>query len=184
MGRPSNRAERRAQILRAFATVLADHGYAGATIAAVATEAGVAPGLMHHHFESKQEMLDALLRDLIARFRARVHVYEGREDSLLAYADGALKLDARADVTAARCWVGLFAEAVRSPSLFRRVRTLLDAEIETIRRRSAGRLSDREAGAVLAFIVGSLVVGAFAPKKTAGFAAPACRRLVGALMAS
>ena len=44
MGRPSNRAERRAQILAAFATVLADHGYAGATITAVANEAGLTPG--------------------------------------------------------------------------------------------------------------------------------------------
>jgi hypothetical protein len=95
--------------------------------------------------------------------------------------DGALKLDERADVTAARCWVGLFAEAVRSPSLFRRVRALIDAELGAIRRRSGGRLSDHDAGAVLAFIIGALVLGAFAPKKTAGFAAPGLRRLIGAL---
>lgn len=184
MGRPSNRSERRTQILRAFATVLADHGYAGATIAAVATEAGVAPGLMHHHFKNKQEMLDALLRDLISGFRARVHAYEEREDPLVAYADGALKLDERADVTASRCWVGLFAEAIRSPSLFRQVRGLIDIEIGTIRHRSGGRLSDHDAGAVLAFIIGALVVGAFAPKKTAGFAAPGLRKLIGALAQS
>jgi hypothetical protein len=48
-------------------------------------------------------------------------------------------------------------------------------------RRSAGRLSDHDAGAILAFIIGALVVGAFAPKKTAGFAAPALRKLVDAL---
>jgi TetR/AcrR family transcriptional repressor of bet genes len=181
MGRPSNRTERRAQILRAFATVLADHGYAGATITAVATEAGMAPGLMHHHFNSKQEMLEALLGNLVAGFRARVHTYEDREDPLLAYADGALKLDERADVTAARCWVGVFAEAIRSPSLFRQVRRLIDTEIGTIRHRSGGHLSDHDAGAVLAFIIGALVLGAFAPQKTAGFAAPGLRTLVGAL---
>jgi TetR/AcrR family transcriptional repressor of bet genes len=184
MGRPSNRIERRAQILRAFATVLADHGYAGATIAAVATEAGLAPGIMHHHFKNKQEMLEALLRDLVSGFRARVQTYEEREDPLLAYTDGALKLDERADVTAARCWVGLFAEAVRSPSLFRQVRRLIDAEIGTIRHRSGGRLSDHDAGAVLAFIIGALVVGAIAPNKTAGFAAPGLRKLVGVLTQS
>jgi TetR/AcrR family transcriptional repressor of bet genes len=181
MGRPSNRAERRAHILRAFAVVLADHGYAGATIAAVAAQAGMAPGLLHHHFKNKQEMLEALLRDLISGFRTRVAIYEEREDPLLAYGDGALKLDERADVVAARCWVGLFAEAVRSPVLFRRTRALIDSEIDTIRYRSAGRLSGQEAGAVLAFIVGALVVGAFAPKKTAGFAAPGLRKLVAAM---
>ena len=29
---------------------------------------------------------------------------------------------------AARCWVGLFAEAVRNPALFKRMRNLIDAE--------------------------------------------------------
>lgn len=181
MGRPSNRAERRAQILAAFATVLADHGYAGATITAVANEAGLTPGLLHHHFSSKQEMLEALLKDLVSRFRARVHHYECDEDPLLAYVDGALKLDERADITAARCWVGLFAEAIRGPTLFRQMRRLIDAEIGTIRQRSGDTLTDQEAGAVLAFIIGALVVGAFAPRKTAGFAAPGLRKLVTAM---
>ena len=181
MGRPSNRNERRAQILRAFASVLADHGYAGATIAAVAGAADMAPGLLHHHFKNKQEMLEALLRELISGFRDRIRAYEESSDPLLAYVDGALKLDERADVTAARCWVGLFAEAVRSPSLFRKVRALIDAEIGTIRHRSGGRLSDHDAGVVLAFIIGALMMGAFAPKKTAGFAAPGLRNLVRAL---
>lgn len=181
MGRPSNRSERRAEILRAFAHVLADHGYAGATMGAVAAEAGVAAGLLHHHFENKQEMLEALLHDLLHRFRARVNAYDERADPLIAYVDGALKLDGQADVIAAKCWVGVFAEAVRNPHLFGKVRSLIDAEIGAIRLRARGRLSDRDAGAVLAFIVGALVVGAFAPKKTAGFAAPSLRRFVRAL---
>ena len=42
-------------------------------------------------------------------------------------------------------------------------------------------LSERDSGAVLAFIVGALVFGAFAPRKTAGFAAPSLRALAAAL---
>jgi hypothetical protein len=34
---------------------------------------------------------------------------------------------------------------------------------------------------VLAFVVGSLVLGAFAPRKTAGFAAPALAKLIASL---
>ena len=79
--------------------------------------------------------------------------------------------------------MGLFAEAVRNPSLFRHVRRLLDTEIGAIRQRSGGRFSDQDAGAVLAFVIGALVLGAFAPRKTAGFAAPALRALVAALEA-
>lgn len=180
MGRPSNREQRRHEILAAFARVLADHGFAGATIAAVANEAGVTPGLVHYHFDSKAELLDALVSQLIGAFRARVHEREGEGDPLLAYGDAALALDERADQAAARCWVGVFAEALRDPTLFRRVRRLIDTEIVAIQRRSESRFDDREAGAVLAFVIGSLVVGAFAPQKTAGFAAPGFRRLVDA----
>ena len=175
MGRTSNRAERRTQILAAFARVLASHGYAGATVAAVAAEAGVAPGLVHHHFDSKGELLSALLKELVAAFRRRVSERAG--DGLLAYVDAAVALDDRADVGAARCWVGVLAEAVRDPALFKQVRRLIDAEIAALQR-SADRLSPRDAGALLAFILGSLVLGAFAPQKVAGFAAPGARRLI------
>jgi TetR/AcrR family transcriptional regulator, transcriptional repressor of bet genes len=178
MGRPSNRELKRAEILQAFARVLADHGYAGATIAAIALEAGIAPGLVHHHFDDKAELLRGLVNDLVSKFRRRVHHYEASTDSLLAYVDGALKLDERADLVAAKCWVGVFAEAVRNPSLFKHMRSLLDAEISNIQHRSRGRLSAEEAGSVLAFIIGALVLGAFAPRKTAGFAAPGLRQLV------
>lgn len=39
-----------------------------------------------------------------------------------------------------------------------------------------------DAGAVLAFVVGALVLGAFAPRKTAGFASPASRVILAALL--
>lgn len=171
------RKERRAHIVGAFAQVVAEHGYAGATIAAVAARAGVAPGLVHHHFADKDDLLETLLASLVSRFRERIEAQKQR-DPLMAYIDAALALDERADVTAARCWVGVFAEAVRSPSLFKQVRRLIDAEIASIDRRSDHRLSTHGASAVLAFVVGSLVVGAFAPAKTAGFAAPELKRFV------
>ena len=183
MGRPSKRAERRRQILNAFAGVLADHGYAGATIAAVADAAGIAPGLIHHHFDDKAELLSALLAELSARFRSRTQSQGTASDELSAYADAALKLDARADVTAAKCWVGLFAEGVRDPSLFQALRRLIDSELAAIQARSENLLSSQAAGAILAYVIGALVLGAFAPKKTAGFAAPGLHKLIAALRA-
>lgn len=188
MGRPSKRGERRAHITAAFARVLADHGYSGATIAAVAAEAGVAPGLVHHHFADKQDLLSSLMDELVARFRRRLRDRESSEserdgpaDPVVAYTDAALALDDTADVIAARCWVGVLAESVRDPALFRQTRRLLDAEVAAIQRRSGGSLSAAEASAVLAFILGSLVFGAFAPRKTAGFAAPFIRRVLSAI---
>ena len=185
MGRPSKRAERRAEILVAFARVLADHGYAGATIAAVAAEADIAPGLIHHHFSNKEDLLSTLLKDLISRFRDRMgNAGEEEKDPLLAYVDAALKLNERSDLVAARCWVGMFAEAIRNPLLFSQVRRLIDTEILTIQTLSEHKLNSKQAGGVLAFIIGSLVLGAFAPKKTKGFAAPNLRQLICAMRAS
>jgi TetR/AcrR family transcriptional repressor of bet genes len=182
------RERRREQLVDAFARVLAEHGYAGATIAAVADAAGVSPGLVHHHFASKADLLASLLATLLERFRERTAALElHRSDpgasggTLDAYAVAALGLGAGADAVTARCWVGVLAEAVRDPALFAQVRRLVDSEIEGLRRRSGGRLSPQDAGAVLAFILGALVMGAFAPRKTAGFAAPALQRLIEAL---
>ena len=160
--------------------VLAQHGVEGATMAKVASKAGVVPGLLHHHFDSKDEMTDALLAALIGRFRARTREV-GESDRLLAYGMAALSLGRGSDGAAARAWVGILAEALRRPSLFARVRRVLDGEIESIRERSGWHLSEGDASAILAFILGALVFGAFAPRKTAGFAAPALRRMIASM---
>jgi AcrR family transcriptional regulator len=177
MGRPSVRSRRRAEVLGAFARVLATHGQGGATIARVAAEAEVAPGIVHHYFESKQELYEMLLAELMAQFHRRVDA-NPKADPLDAYLSAALELDARGDVTAARAWVGVFAEALGDPTLFAKVRRVLDAEIVRVERRARGTLSTSGASAVVAFVVGALVFGAFAPKKTAGFAAPSLRRML------
>lgn len=182
MGRPSLKAQRRKEFVSAFAQVLARHGYEGATIAAVAIEAGVAPGMVHHYFKDKDELLSVLLDELVLRFRERVRASEPGEDRLAAYVEGAVGLTQNADVIAAKCWVSVFAEAVRSPALFARVRRLVELEIDAIGFRSGGKLSEKDSGAVLAFVIGSLVLGSFAPRKTAGFAAPALHRSIQAFL--
>jgi TetR/AcrR family transcriptional regulator, transcriptional repressor of bet genes len=181
MGRKSEREIRRKEIVQAFAKVLANHGYAGATISAVALEAGLAPGLLHHHFENKQEMLEELCTTLIQGFRFRFADFNQTGDALENYIDAALKLDETSDSVAAKCWVGIFSEALRDPTLFSRIKRYLEAEIETVSEASGRKLDSKQASAVVAFILGSLVFGAFAPKKAAGFAAPSAKKLARAL---
>jgi TetR/AcrR family transcriptional repressor of bet genes len=165
---------------RAFARVLATHGQGGATIAAVAAEAGIAPGLVHHYFDGKRDLYEMLVDELLAEFRRRVDAQDAA-DPLDAYVGAALSLDERSDVAAARAWVGVFAEALTDPVLFAKVRRMMDAEVGHVERRSRGSLSADGASAVVAFVVGALVFGAFAPRKTAGFAAPSLRRMIAAL---
>jgi AcrR family transcriptional regulator len=180
MGRPSLRAQRRREVARAFARVLGAHGRGGATIANVAAEADIAPGLVHHYFANKQELYEVLLDELRAEFRRRV-AEAPDEDPLDAYVSAALALGERSDVAAARAWVGVFAEALSDPVLFEKVRRAMDAEVAQVERRGGGALSAAESSAIVAFIVGALVFGAFAPRKTAGFAAPTLRRMVAGL---
>jgi TetR/AcrR family transcriptional repressor of bet genes len=183
MSRPSLRSERRQQLSTAFARVLAAHGQEGASIAAVANEAGVAPGLVHHHFADKQDLYGALLEQLSAGFRERVASRGARQSAepIDDYLDGALALDESSDFVAARAWVGLFAQAISDPLLFKQLRRLLDREVAALERIGRGSLSAQDASALLAFIVGSLVFGAFAPRKAVGFAAPAAKKLKRAL---
>ncbi len=177
------RDQRRGEVARALVRTLGTHGRAGATIAAVAGEAGIAPGLVHHYFSGKQDLYEAAMRALLAEFRRRIESVEVAvgADPLEAYITAALSLDERSDVAAARAWVGIFAESLGDPALFARVRRMMDGEVAYVEARARGKLSTQDASAVVAFVVGALVFGAFAPKKAAGFAAPSLRRLVAAL---
>jgi TetR/AcrR family fatty acid metabolism transcriptional regulator len=66
--------DRRRRILDAAVRVFARSGYHGARVGDIATEAGVAHGLLYHYFSSKDEVLETVFRDnfgeLLARFRA------------------------------------------------------------------------------------------------------------------
>ncbi len=179
MGRKSLKVERRAEITRAFARVLAQHGYAGATIIAVAEEANLSPGLLHHHFRDKREMLLELLTVLLHDFRKNLDARSaGGPVTIETYIDAALKLDERANTIAAKCWVGILAEGLREKSLMEKIKQHLDAEVEHIARLSNGALNLDQSSALMSFILGALVFGAFAPKKASGFAATMAKRFV------
>jgi TetR/AcrR family transcriptional regulator, fatty acid metabolism regulator protein len=54
--------EKRRRILRAAITVFARNGYHASKVSDVATEAGVAYGLVYHYFGSKEQLLDTIFR--------------------------------------------------------------------------------------------------------------------------
>ena len=66
--------DRRRRILDAAVRVFAQRGYHRARVGDIATEAGVAHGLLYHYFSSKDEVLETVFRDnfgaLLERFRA------------------------------------------------------------------------------------------------------------------
>src|SRR5438067_1787126 len=62
MPRPVVRSQRRDQIVRAAVRLVRERGVQGFTTADVADEAGVSRGILHYHFDSKDEIVhEALL---------------------------------------------------------------------------------------------------------------------------
>lgn len=94
---PGEEPGRRGQIIRAAATVLGRVGYSDSSVKQIAHEAGVAPGLVHYYFTSKEELLVAVVHDLeremVADWQSAV---AGIEDPLG-------RIVAAVDHTAVRC---------------------------------------------------------------------------------
>ncbi|MFC5184263.1 TetR/AcrR family transcriptional regulator [Actinomadura harenae] len=61
-GRPAGRTDTREQILTAARTMFAEKGFDGASLRAIAREAGVDPALVHHYFGSKEGVFVAAMR--------------------------------------------------------------------------------------------------------------------------
>ena len=68
--RKAARSVRRQQLIDSTIAVLARKGYAGLTVADVAKEAGLSAGIVIFHFNSKDELLAAVLGALTAEYRA------------------------------------------------------------------------------------------------------------------
>src|ERR1700682_2520058 len=63
---PPAAKDRISHIIEASATVLATQGYANTSIKDIAREAGIAQGLVHYYFGSKEELVLAVLRETCA----------------------------------------------------------------------------------------------------------------------
>jgi len=58
---------RRAEIVAIAGELFATHGYANTTVREIADAAGILSGSLYHHFDSKESMVEALLRDFLDR---------------------------------------------------------------------------------------------------------------------
>ena len=125
---------RRDEILSATWRVIARDGIAGATITAIAREAGCSRGILAHYFDDKADILGSALvmshRRVVARMEARAAGLTGL-DALRAVLAEALPLDAERDLEA-QIEISFWSRALGSPSL----RRLQHAEFD----RFAGRL--------------------------------------------
>lgn len=137
---------RRAQIVRAASTVLARQGYSDTSLKDVAREAGVAAGLLHYYFESKQELLlDVVIRmehEMISDWQAAVVDIDDPIERIVAALDHVAERCSR-QPEFFRLLFDLYNLGISSPALRTRCAdmwTHFIDEIETEVRRVLGRL--------------------------------------------
>lgn len=124
------------QIVQALQTVMAKAGYEKATIQAIAAEAGLAPGLLHYHFKSKQEILVVLVTTLAGHAQQRFLQLAGAGTDpvarLRAYIDARLALGPGAAPDIVVAWVMIATEAVRQPEVRDAFQRAVGAELDLL----------------------------------------------------
>lgn len=69
MARQNMAAIRRAEITQALYRCIVSSGYVNTSVRDIAREAHVRSGLIHHYFDSKDEILSALMKDIFKRYQ-------------------------------------------------------------------------------------------------------------------
>jgi AcrR family transcriptional regulator len=88
-------SENRVKILEAAFGVLSRHGYENTSIKDIAEEAGVAQGLVHYYFKSKQQLVIAVLFEVCKKMD--VYTAEGTQGALEAFENFKVLLRTRPD---------------------------------------------------------------------------------------
>lgn len=65
-------SETRTKIIEATNRALCEHGYAGLTMQRIAAESPMTTAAIHYHFDTKEELLNAFLDDMIERFEQKL----------------------------------------------------------------------------------------------------------------
>ncbi len=168
MGRRPNTDQRRGQIVAALLAELAEVGYARASVRSIAARAGLAPGLVHYHFDSKEAILLALLEGLIADAERRAEQAFAAPtaiERLAAYVDARVGLGVGADAAAVAAWVMMLGEASALPPVRQRLKAWMASDRTRLERafRAAGFARPKDCAAhLLATVLGSFSLHALA----------------------
>ena len=77
--------ETRERILQAAFSVLSRNGYENTSVKDIAEEAGVAQGLVHYYFKSKEQLVLAVLQMTCEQMKLQRHGIEGEANALAAF---------------------------------------------------------------------------------------------------
>ena len=176
--------------------MISERGYERASITAIAGAAGIAPGLVHYHFKTKQAVLVALAERLVHALEQRYMDCGERSEAserLDAFIDAHLAVDDSADPRAVAAWVVVGAESVRQPEIRAVYAAAINRRLETLQALCAACLRQGQgsahgataaAASILAAIEGAFTIAVAAPRAIPpGSAAPTIRRMARAIVA-
>jgi AcrR family transcriptional regulator len=119
-GAELDEAGRRSQIVHAAAGVIGRQGYGVTSLKDVAREAGVAPGLLHYYFESKEELLlevvAVLERQMVAEWKEAVAGVDDPLERIVAVLEHA-QTRCAAQPEDLRLMLDLYVAGLSSPTL-------------------------------------------------------------------
>jgi len=124
-GRSIAQEEKRKLILDAAVRVFARSGYHGARVGDIATEAGVAHGLLYHYFSSKQDVLESIFRENFGELLERFRAVESSEEPAPEKLEGIAKILLRTWRNDPALVTVMVREVARSPQL--------QAQVEEVR---------------------------------------------------
>ncbi|WP_240476726.1 choline-binding transcriptional repressor BetI [Geminicoccus roseus] len=154
---------RRGQLIDAAIETLRRHGWQDTTVVRIAREAGLSPGIIHHYFAGKDDLLAAAMRRILVEFRTEVTRRLGRADSprdrLQAIIDGCFDPSQfRPEICAA--WLAFWAQAPFAPALDR-LRRIYLARMRSGLLADLRRLLPPERTEAAALSLGGLIDGLF-----------------------
>jgi AcrR family transcriptional regulator len=173
---PTDHDARRNDVSEAVWRVLAEHGFSGLTLRAVAAAMGASTGLVTHYFAGKRELIAHALDILETRTRQRprLHAPAAGLPALRAHLLNILPLTPEG-VAMNRIWVGSWDVALSDPDLYaaqtiryERIRAALRTAVEEARH--LGELPSaadpgRLAATALSFTHGLVVQALFDPER-------------------
>jgi AcrR family transcriptional regulator len=109
--------DRRRLILDAAVRVFARGGYHGSRVGDIATEAGVAHGLLYHYFASKDEVLETVFRENFGALLERFRAVEGSDEPAADKLEGIAKILLRTWRNDPDLVTVMVREVARSPQL-------------------------------------------------------------------
>jgi TetR/AcrR family transcriptional regulator len=106
IAKPSAREENERAILAAAERVFAEHGFGGATIAAIAARAGVPKPNVHYYFPTKERLYRAVVERVLTEWLAAAAAFDTSDDpaqALTSYISAKMDL-ARAMPLGSKIW--------------------------------------------------------------------------------